>query len=237
MAQIDAKLFSGTKPKSAVDITIETIQKLLITKQLSPGDKLPTELELSESLQISRGSVREAMKVLSSYGIVKIRRGDGTYVSQEMTDGLFDHLLFQMILTDLDKQKLLELRELMEIGMVKMVVEHAEEKDLKKIRSAHEEMSAAVESGSCDISTLAKYDLKFHTTIAEATKNPLVEKIYGFTMELFQPSMERSVSRGYNGKYSVEFHEQIVKGLENRSIDQTVFAVKQSILKWFVLME
>ncbi len=236
MGQIDAKLFRTNKPKTAVEVIIDSIKTLLLTRQIRPGDKLPTEIELAESLQISRGSVREAMKILSSFGIVSIRRGDGTYVSENMTGGLFDPLLFQMILTDYDKHKLLELRELMEIGMMKIVLEQASDEAIKNIRKAHENMAMAVESSQATSRELAQLDSDFHVAIVQATANPLVQKIYGFVMEMFLPSLETSVIRGNHGRFSVQLHENILQGLEARDLDKTIDAVKLSIEQWFNLI-
>ena len=61
-------LFTAVKRESAVDIVINNIKQLLIDRRLLPGDKLPSELEISEGLGVSRGSVREAMKILSAFG-------------------------------------------------------------------------------------------------------------------------------------------------------------------------
>ena len=61
-------LFKATKRESAVDIVVNSIKQLLADKKLLPGDKLPNELEISEGLGVSRGSVREAMKILSAFG-------------------------------------------------------------------------------------------------------------------------------------------------------------------------
>lgn len=236
MAQVDAKLFSASKPKTAVEVIIDSIKTLLITRQVLPGDRLPSEIELAESLQISRGSVREAMKILSSFGIVTIRRGDGTYVSENLAGGLIDPLLFQLILTDYDKTKLLELRELMEIGMMKIVVEKASDESLRKIREAHENMAEAVENGTVSAKELALLDSGFHEAIVDATGNPLVQKIYGFVMEMFLPSLETSVARGDHGKFSVALHKRIIDALESRDLEKTIAEVKLSIQQWFNLI-
>ncbi len=236
MSQIDAKLFTANKTKSAVEYTIDSIKNLLITKQLLPGDKLPTELELAENLQISRGSVREAMKILSSYGIISIKRGDGTYISEELTGGIFDHLLFQIILTDIDKTKLLELRELIEVGMLPLLFANLNDQSVENIRTAHSKMKQEVEKGKSPLRELAQLDSNFHVAIASATNNPLIQKIYGFILDLFLPSLELSIARGQKGKFSVDLHSKIMEGIENRDIDQTTAAVKLSIEQWFNLI-
>ncbi|MGB4438130.1 MAG: GntR family transcriptional regulator, partial [Sedimentibacter sp.] len=113
-------IFKIEKREVATDIVVKTIKRLLITKKLVPGDKLPSETELSQMLNVSRGSIREAMKTLSAYGIVKIKRGDGTYIA-DTTDGiLFDPLLFRLIISQGDVNELKELREMIELGIIKL---------------------------------------------------------------------------------------------------------------------
>ena len=78
----DLSVFLASKPTaSSVDFVVNSIKELLLGKKILPGDRLPPETELCRLLSVSRGSVREAMKVLSALGIVEVKRGDGTYVS------------------------------------------------------------------------------------------------------------------------------------------------------------
>lgn len=69
------ELFKKDKRESAVDIVVNNIKQLLIERKLKPGDRLPSELEISEGMGVSRGSVREAMKILTAFGLVDIRVG------------------------------------------------------------------------------------------------------------------------------------------------------------------
>ena len=89
-----SNLFEASKRESAVDIVVNSIKQLLMERRLKPGDKLPNELEISEGLGVSRGSVREAMKILSAFGLVDIRVGNGTYVCETPGNELIDSLLF-----------------------------------------------------------------------------------------------------------------------------------------------
>ena len=69
-----SNLFEASKRESAVDIVVNSIKQLLMERRLKPGDKLPNELEISEGLGVSRGSVREAMKILSAFGPICVGR-------------------------------------------------------------------------------------------------------------------------------------------------------------------
>ena len=103
-----SNLFEASKRESAVDVVVNSIKQLLMERRLKPGDKLPNELEISEGLGVSRGSVREAMKILSAFGLVDIRVGNGTYVCETPGNGLMDSLLFSFFVSNPDISNLYE---------------------------------------------------------------------------------------------------------------------------------
>src|SRR5690554_2813919 len=84
--------------KTVVEKIVEQITEAIISKQLKPGDKIPTELELIERFGVGRNSVREAIKMLSAQGVLEIRRGDGTYIAKEIYPSVIDSLVYSLIL-------------------------------------------------------------------------------------------------------------------------------------------
>jgi DNA-binding FadR family transcriptional regulator len=220
---------------SAVDSVIATIRDLLITKRLRRGDRLPNEIELTKKLSTSRGSIREAMKILSAYGIIEIKRGNGTFISHSMNDRLFDHLVFQMILSDTDRKMLTELRELIEIGIVKIVLTNATGEDLDVIRQAYSRMSDYVNAGGTDPKVMTDLDCAFHLAIGKAARNELIRKVYEVTLDLFTPSIEKTHHQPDNSRRALRHHENILSGLEARDQAKTEAAVKESITQWAIL--
>ena len=109
-------LFTPYIKESAVDRVINSIKDLLVRRKLLPGDRLPSEQEIANQLGVSRGSVRSAMKTLSSFGIIEIKVGDGTYVSTSMKNNIIDPLLFSFLLSKPDLEELAQFRELIEIN-------------------------------------------------------------------------------------------------------------------------
>jgi len=71
------------KPVRLIDQGIEQIQALIIEGQLKPGDKLPSENELSQMMDVSRSSVREALRALESNGVIQVKSGAGAFVSDD----------------------------------------------------------------------------------------------------------------------------------------------------------
>ena len=106
-----------TVPSKIVDAIVD----LIINKELQPGDKLPSENEWMEIFGVGRNSIREAIKMLSSLGIVEIRKGQGTFVAKKVSSNMFNPLLFAMVLDQPLSIHLVELRIMIEKGVGELV--------------------------------------------------------------------------------------------------------------------
>ena len=96
--------------KSVVDQVMDGIISQIIDGTLHPGDKLPTEMELCKQFGAGRNSVREAVKKLQAYGILYIKRADGTFVSENYNQKMLDPMLYSIILQKNSWQEFVELR-------------------------------------------------------------------------------------------------------------------------------
>ena len=214
-------LFSAVKQESAVDRVINTIKEALVSNRLLPGDRLPSEIDLSKKLAISRGSVREALKILSALGIIEIRRGDGTYIAKSDPRIILDPLLFRLILSRAHKKELVELRELMEFAIVKLIISNAEHEDFVRIKKTIDQMEEKIKLGNENLpEDLARSDLAFHRALGKATKNSLVEKIYEFVMDFFAPSITLTHEKQKNGLMALSIHTKIYEALLKRDYEQ-----------------
>lgn len=108
--------------RTTVDIVVNNIKKLLIERKLKPGDRLPNEVEISEAMNVSRGSVREALRILTAFGLVESRVGTGTYICQKPGRTLADSLLFSFFVNNPNIGKLYEFRRLIEIDILESVL-------------------------------------------------------------------------------------------------------------------
>jgi DNA-binding FadR family transcriptional regulator len=225
-------LFSEHKRETAVDFVINNVKNLLITKKLIPGDRLPSESELCKSMAVSRSSLREAMKILSAFGIVEIKRGDGTYIAQADNKVKFDPFLFSLIQSQPDIKDLAELRGLMEHSIVRLIIENAGEEDIKNIQKAHSNMETVIARGVFTPQEISYCEGLFHNALGRATKNKLVEKIYGFVMELFDPSIKRTHENEKTGLSVLRIHKNILDSLVEKDYEKAYKAVEESIVQW-----
>ncbi|MFW6138356.1 MAG: FadR/GntR family transcriptional regulator [Spirochaetota bacterium] len=228
-----SELFKAEKRESAVDRVINSIKEALIKGKIHPGDRLPPETELSRGLAVSRGSVREAMKTLSAFGIVEIRQGNGTYISRSDEHVIFEPLLFSLVLNKENLKEITELRELLEIEIVKLVCCNAEEQDLREIEQTVRAMESIIEKNDDNqLDRLPQVDLAFHRALGRATKNRLVEKIYYFVMDFFTPSIEMTHKKQQKGRKALRDHKNIYGALSEHNLEKAIKAVENSIQSW-----
>jgi len=234
MTKLD--FFQPEKRESTVEYVINTIKDLLITRKLKPGDMLPSETALAESLNVSRGSIREAMKILSAFGVVEIRRGHGTYIAEPSNKSNIDPFLFNLILSRADAPEMAELRELLESQIVTLVIKKATDEDLAKLEQVHNNLKQlCFNETKNNAQDLVEHELKFHRTLGQATGNVLIEKIYNFVMEFFKPYVEKTYNYPENCKNAVELHENIVMAIKQRDREKALDAIQKSIEEWRLL--
>lgn len=150
----------------------EQLQALIVTRQFKPGDRLPSERELGESLGVSRTVIREALRTLSAKGLLEVRIGSGTFVRKPSGDVISELLSILMSPTeagDVSHAQVHEMRRVVEVEMAGLAAARREESDLVRLRLLVKEVSRP------DISRedYIRADVGFHNALARASKNPL----------------------------------------------------------------
>jgi GntR family transcriptional repressor for pyruvate dehydrogenase complex len=230
--------FLTSKPNaSSVDFVVNSIKELLLNGKVLPGDRLPAETELTRLLSVSRGSVREAMKILSALGIVEIKRGDGTYVSDRSGEAAFDPLLFSLIVSQPKFAELKELRLILEKNVVRLAIRNASDDELRILRNCFEKMQALKNSGEKNENLLLACDLEFHTLLGQACGNGPLETIYKFVMQYFKTYIAQSLRKNTNpSEESTAAHQKILLAVEQRDVAAAERAVEDSMEVWEYLV-
>ncbi|MCR5663748.1 MAG: FadR family transcriptional regulator [Oscillospiraceae bacterium] len=148
----------------------EELTEMIARRRFQPGEKLPNELELAEELHVSRTTLREALRILSTRGLVEVRRGIGTFVtrSQSIHD---DYDVLKIQNTNVNLKDLYEMRLIIEPQAAYYAC----------IRASDEELNTIFRYGELDEQMILKRDpqwdeteQKFHNSIASATHNQFI---------------------------------------------------------------
>lgn len=159
------------------------------TRQLVPGDRLPTEQQLAQAHGVSRTVVREAVHQLKSQGLLRSRQGSGVYVAAGAAhQGLsFDATVLESI--DAVVQ-VVEVRRALEGEIAALAAERATRAQVAALRRALAALDVAVAAGGDGVAE----DLAFHRAIAQATGNPQFQQLLGFLEQYLREAMR--VTRG-----------------------------------------
>ncbi|MGI6778440.1 MAG: FadR/GntR family transcriptional regulator [Acetivibrionales bacterium] len=174
--EMQENLMTPMNNRSIVDRIITRITNAIISGELLPGQQIPTESELCESMHVSRNSVREAIKALVAMGVLNIRRAEGTFVAEGFSERMLDPMVYGLILEGGNSPAIIELRRLFEVGILKLAIEKATEEDIKRMQEALETLRITIEK-HLDKEEILDADIKFHKALEHAVNNPLVDKI------------------------------------------------------------
>lgn len=209
--------------ESVVQRVINCLTEGMIHKELRPGDKIPTELELSESLGVGRNSIREAIKILVYLGVLEIRRAEGTFVCEGFTESMIDPMIYGIILNQSDSyDNLMELREMMEAGVVRLAMTKYTEEDMKNLEEKLSLMKTEIEKGPQNTEAVFQADNEFHDAVSQMGHNALIDKINRvvqmLTWSIRLDTVTCMVESG-RGKELYEAHEKIYWMLKERNMD------------------
>ena len=173
--------------QSVVNKIVDNITNAIINGELNPGDKIPTEAELSESMGAGRNSVREAIKVLEAYGVVHIKRAEGTFVSQEYDSRMIYPVLYGIILQKDSTSQIVELRKVIDVGLLQLAVDKLRSKSLEQtqmeaIEKAMEELEYQAHMDKPQARSLYEADVQFHMAIVGITENVMLQSICNYTV-------------------------------------------------------
>jgi GntR family transcriptional regulator, transcriptional repressor for pyruvate dehydrogenase complex len=197
---------------SAVEILVGQIKELIDKRNLGVGDPLPSERELGEMFASSRTTVREAMRILKTYGVVDVRPKVGAVIIDRRMDAVFDLYAFSTL--ELTRQTYVEtqgVRRLIEVGAADVLLERVVAADLAQLSTINDRMRD--ETG---IASTALQDYEFHLALVGIMGNSQVTQIYRLMKPVMLKIMENGVARRKAQGQNYEEHAAIIDALETR---------------------
>ena len=212
------------KRRTLAETTAEDIKQLIQRNGYEPGQKLPTEKEMTDLLGVGRNTLREALRILQSHNIVTIRQGSGSYISEKygVPDDPFGFELFP----DHDKltKDILEILVMMEPEVAAMAAEHRTEEDLGRLEELLRVMAQKVDrSEEC-----LDEECRFYEIIAEASHN--------IVMERMTPLMTRGIryfAATLSPKdflYGVRNYHNVLDGIRHKKASEAKTAMSYHLL-------
>ncbi len=212
---------------------VEQIEGLLEKGDLRPGDQLPPERALAEQFQVSRASVREALRTLELLGIVETRAGGGTFVRRAAPDDLARPLT-SLISRGHSVADVIEFRGLVEPELAALAARRATNDQLAELR----EILTAQERKVASREPYGEEDARFHELIGQAARNELLTSLLGVIWDVLRALREQWLQTNARAHASLDGHHRILAALEARDAKTArvaaadhIHAVGEGILK------
>lgn len=198
---------------SAVESMVGEIKALIDTRNLGVGDPLPSERELCEMFSSSRNTVREAMRILKTYGVVEVRPKVGAVIIDRRMDAVFDLYSFNTL--ELSRDTFLDtqgFRSLIEVGSLDTLFQNATADDISALRAINDVMAA-----EDSVERAALQDFRFHSRLVAILGNKQIIEMYRIMKPVMLRIMENGVSRRKFGGENYGEHAAILDALEARN--------------------
>ncbi len=192
---------------------VEQIEARILSGVLSVGDKLPPERELAEQFAVSRTAIREAVKILREKGLIEIRPGKGTFVTNGSSTAIKQSLdrLVKYGAPD-GSANLGEVREILEPEITALAASRMTDEIIAAMREAVETMDAAYD----DVDLYIEADLDFHLALAEATQNPIIPALMDTIIDLLREQRKRIALADGGLQRGQVHHKEILEAVIRR---------------------
>jgi len=204
------------KKVSAVQLVEKSIREYIMSDNVKIGDKLPTERLLCERLNVGRGTVREALRVLQTKGLLELQPGRGAFVSNKVEFDKND-LARWFRENEVEIKDCIDVRVAVEPLAVKLAIQKCTDKDLKKLRAIQDRSIMAVERN--DTADIAHCDELFHTFIIDLSQNKFLidlNKKLNYSLLNFR---SKTFNIPQNVQNFIPAHEAIIQAFEKRDPD------------------
>jgi GntR family transcriptional repressor for pyruvate dehydrogenase complex len=211
----DKLTYAPIERRKTYELVAEQLFVGITSRRLKPGDVLPPERELVSSYGVGRSSVREALRMLESKGLIE-SHGNGAFAVADYPNALNQSLDLLLSVDAADYRELFEVRRILEGESAALAASRRRKAETAEMAGAVREMKEGLGSEERFIEA----DLRFHLLVAEATRNRVLVHL----MHAIRSLLHRSLSSSYHipgsPERAVESHSRILEAIEQRRSDE-----------------
>jgi GntR family transcriptional regulator, transcriptional repressor for pyruvate dehydrogenase complex len=218
--------------RGATEQVADNIRAHIHAAHLRPGDRVGREEDLARRFGVSRPTLREALRLLSSTHLIRATKGPGggIFVAATAEEGLAHSVsagVASMLAAEsVDLDALLETRMLVEIPLAGLAAQRATDQDVARLRDLVEQAEAAGDDGD----RVAELDRELHRALTAAAGNVLAEAIMGWVVDVLHPSLDERLRPAIVEAALVEQHREVVRAVERGDPTAAERAMREHLL-------
>ncbi len=212
--------------ETLADQVADHIREVIDTQGLQPGDQIPTEIEITQTLGVSRGIVREAFHALSASGLINVSSGRRSTVGQLQSGVLEKFFSHALITSQADIHNMMSLRQAIEFSAVRMAAANRSYSHLDRMKTALDAMEGSLDARP----VFVVHDFEFHAAICEASGNILFKLLH----EGLKDSILDTMRAGIQNRLTVEenrvvqvLHKEMFEAIEARDENRAEAALRR----------
>jgi len=209
--------------QSLAEMVAKRILEMVTSRALKPGDQLPPEQELAEMLDVSRPSVREALRGLAILGVVNVRQGGGAFISQLDADALLGPIRFFLSLEDLNLRELYDARSLIEGDVARRAAQNMSDEQLDELEMLLDAQPGVIS----DSKAFRVADLRFHDALWVGCGNAFLKRIGESLNSLGLEFRRRASENPQVLKQSLKDHRRLFEALKARDPSAAALAAEE----------
>lgn len=205
------------------DQIVGRIEDLIKSGQLKAGDRIPPERDLAKKYQVSRNTVREAIKALAEKAVVVSRRGAGTYVAEGALSCMIDGVTRRRRRL----QEIFELRKILEPQIAQLAAQRISDETISALEEVVQRQQEAYEAGKDQV----ELDERFHRLVVYATNNSVILDVYETLHEVLAESRIRELQSPERNRRSLDNHRKLIHALREKSPDDAAEIMRQHMVQ------
>jgi len=227
------------RSRKIVDVVVERLESQILEGAMHNGDKLPSEEQLATALGVGRRSVREALKVLETKGLIEVQSGVGTLVKRTDLDQFLDvlnrNVRSYLCINRADFDHVMELRQLLEGAALHRLAEAPEPERLERLAAEITRQRLACEAE--DYHAYQEAHFSFHYQIVDVLNNPVISMIYKQVLDLVRTPMEISGSNPAVRIRALQDHARMLQALERKAAAEALEVLDKHLQRFVLDMQ
>ena len=223
--KVPAALLQPIKKTRVAEEIADRIRVLILDGTLPPGRPLPGERVLAARFGVSRGSVRDAFRMLETIGLLETRHGQGTFPHELDVNRLVAPLVSVLTYRRDLREELLDVRRMFEPAVARAAASRITDEDLADLQRILDTHRRKLKSGG---STIVE-DTAFHAVLARATRNRVVMRVMETLNDLLIESRKLTLKQKGRPQRSIQGHAAVVAALRRRDPDAAALAMHRHI--------
>jgi GntR family transcriptional regulator, transcriptional repressor for pyruvate dehydrogenase complex len=221
----EARFIEPIKKTRIAEEVADRIRVLILDGTFPPGRPLPSERILTERFGVSRGSIRDALRMLGVIGLLETRHGQGTFPHELTVDRLVAPLASVMTYRQDLQNELLDVRRMFEPAVARVAATRGTVEDFADLQRILDTQRRKLKSGRSGIVE----DTAFHAAVARSTRNRVVVSIMAILNDLLVESRRLSLMQKGRPEQSIKGHEAVVAALRRRDAEGAARAMYSHI--------